>query len=57
MSKKLFTLCSSVVGAVATITSAFVTYYQPENATAIVAAIGIASTAIIEIMNLFTKSE
>lgn len=57
MTKKTFTLVSTVVGSVATIASAVVTYIQPAYATAIVAAIGIASTASIEILNLFTKAE
>lgn len=55
MSKKMFTLVSACIGGVATIASAIVTYIQPEFATAIVASIGIASTASIEICNLFTK--
>lgn len=57
MSKKMFTLVSSCIGGASTIASAIVTYAQPEYATAIVASIGIAATAIIEICNLFTKSE
>lgn len=57
MSKKTYTLASSITGSVAAIASAVVTYIQPAYATAIVAAIGIGSTAIIEILNLFTKPE
>lgn len=57
MSKKMFTLVSSCIGGIASISSAFVTYFQPTNATLIVASIGIGSTAIIEICNLFTKVE
>lgn len=56
MSKKVFTLVSSIIGGVATIGSAVVTFVQPAYATAIVAAIGIASTAVIEILNLFQKN-
>lgn len=48
MSKKMFTLVSSCIGGASTIASAIVTYAQPEYATAIVASIGIAATAIIE---------
>lgn len=55
MSKKVFTLTSSVIGGVATIASAVVTFIQPAFATAIVAGIGIATTAAIEILNLFQK--
>ena len=57
MSKKTFNLCTACVGGVSTIASAVVTYVQPAYATAIVGAIGIAATAAIEILNLFTKSE
>jgi len=57
MSKKTFTLVSTITGSVATIASAVVTYVQPAYATTIVAGIGIASTAVIEILNLFTKTE
>ena len=57
MTKKLFTMVSSIIGGVAAIASAVVTYAQPEYATAIVAAIGIGSTAAIEILNLFVKAE
>lgn len=57
MSKRTFNLCTACVGGVSTIASAVVTYAQPAYATAIVGAIGIAATAIIEILNLFTKSE
>lgn len=56
MEKKTFTLVSAIIGGVATICTAVVTYLQPAYATAIVAAIGIASTAAIEITNLFTKT-
>ena len=55
MSKKMYTMLSSIVGSVAAIASAIVTYCQPASATAIVASIGIGSTAIIEIMNQFQK--
>lgn len=57
MTKKLYTLISTIVGAVATIGCAVVTYVHPTNATAIVAAIGIGATAINEIMLQFVKEE
>lgn len=55
MNKKTFTLISTLTGCAGTAASAIVTYMQPEMATAIVAGIGIAVTAAIEIMNLFVK--
>ena len=57
MTKKLYTLISTIVGAVATIACAIVTYVHPAQATAIVAAIGIAATAANEIMLQFVKEE
>ncbi len=57
MSKKMFNLVVCVSGGVAAIASAVVTYIQPPYATAIVAAIGIAETAAVEICNLFTEKE
>lgn len=56
MSKKTFTLVSAIVGGVSTIASAIVTFINPMFAVAIVAAIGVCSTAVIEICNLFTKA-
>lgn len=57
MNKKVFALVSGIVGALQTAGVAIVTYTTPENATAINSAIVIAGTAIIEICNLFVKSE
>ena len=57
MNKKVFALVSGIVGALQTAGVAIVTYTTPENATAINAAIVIAGTAIIEICNLFVKTE
>ena len=57
MSKKTFTLVSSVTGGVAAIASAVVAYMQPAYTAAIVASIGIASTAVIDIAGQFVKSE
>lgn len=57
MSKKMFNLVVGVSGGVAAIASAVVTYIQPAYATAIVAAIGIAETAAVEICSLFVEKE
>ena len=57
MSRKMFNLVSGIVGGVAAITSAVVTYIQPEFAVQIVAGIGIASTAITEICSLFINEK
>lgn len=57
MTKKLYILITSITGAVATAASAIVTYCQPSYAAGIVAAIGIGSTAIAEILNLFVKTD
>ena len=57
MSKKMFNLIVGVSGGVAAIASAVVTYIQPAYATAIVAAIGIAETAAVEICSLFVEKE
>ena len=55
MKKKTFTFVSALVGGVATIASATVTFLQPQYAPAIVGAIGIISTATIDVMSLFIK--
>lgn len=55
MSKKTYALVSGVVGGLGTIASAVITYINPQYAAACVAAVGIASTAIIEICALFIK--
>ena len=57
MSKKTFNLVTGIIGAVQAAGVAIVTYAEPAYATAINSAIVIAGTAIIEICNLFTKSE
>lgn len=57
MSKKMFALINTLVTAVATGAIAWVTYYEPANATAINAAIGIAAGAVSQICNLFVKAE
>lgn len=55
MTKKTFTLVSSIIGGCATIASAIVTFINPAYSAAIVASIGIASTAAIEICLQFEK--
>lgn len=57
MSKKVFALVSGIVGALQTAGVALVTYYTPENATAINSAIVIVGTAIIEACTLFVKEQ
>lgn len=57
MSKKTYTLVSAVTGGVAAIASAVVAYVQPAYTVPIVASIGIASTAIIDIAGQFVKAE
>jgi hypothetical protein len=55
MKKKTFLFISAIVGGISTVASATVTFFQPAHAPAIVAGIGIASTATINIINLFVK--
>lgn len=57
MSKKTFNLVIGILGGVAAIASAVVTYIQPTFAAQIVAGIGIASTAITEICSLFVEKK
>lgn len=57
MSKKLYMLIQGVIGGVAAIASAIVTYFNPAYAAAIVAGIGIGSTAVIEICGLFVRND
>ena len=57
MTKKVFALVSGIVGALQTAGVAIVTYTSPENATVINSAIVVAGAAIIEICNMFVKSE
>lgn len=57
MSKKVFALISGIVGGLQTVGVAVVTYTSPEYATAINSGIVIAGAAIIEICNLFVKTE
>ena len=57
MRKKVFALVSGIVGALQTAGVAIVTYTSPENATVINSAIVAAGAAIIEVCNLFIKTE
>lgn len=57
MSKKAFNLVVGVSGGIAAIGEAVVAYVQPAYTPAIVAAIGIVETAVVEICSLFVKSE
>lgn len=55
MSKKTLTLITTVSGGVSAIASGLVTYFQPAMASAIVASIEIAETALIAICAQFVK--
>lgn len=57
MTKKMFYLVSTIIGAVATTAIGFVTYYEPSNATAITSAISAISTVVIEACAKFIKEE
>ncbi len=55
MSKKVFNLIVGITGGISTIASAIVSFIQPTYTPAIIGAIGIVDTAIIEICSLFVK--
>lgn len=57
MTKKVYKLVVACIGAAATVASAIVTYIEPANATAIVAAIGVVATAAVEVCDLFVKED
>jgi len=57
MSKKMYALVSGIIGGIGAIASAIVSYTDPAQATAILAAIPIAITAANEIMMLFVEPE
>ncbi len=57
MSKKTYNLVVGVLGGVSAIAGAVVAYLQVENTPAIIAAIGIANTAAVEICNLFVSEK
>lgn len=55
MSKKVYNLVVAISGGISAIASALVAHFDPSYTPAIVGAIGIAETAIVEICNLFVK--
>lgn len=55
MSEKLYKFIVAISGAVASVASAAVAYFEPAYTPAIVASIGIAETAVVEILTLFKK--
>ena len=57
MKKKLYVLISALVGAAGTAASAIVAYINPAYCAAIIASIGIGTTAINEILVLFVKDK
>lgn len=57
MSKKAFNLAVAIVGGITSIAGAIVAFIEPPFTSAIIAAIGIADTAVIEILSLFKKEE
>lgn len=57
MKKKLYVLISSLIGAAGTAACAIVAYIQPEWCSAIIASIGIGTTAVNEILLLFVKDK
>ncbi len=57
MTKKLYILISSLIGAAGTAACALVAYFQPAMYGAIISAIGIGTTATNEILLLFVKEK
>lgn len=57
MTKKMLALITGIVGGVQTAAVAVVTYTSPEYAAQINSAIVVAGAAIIEICQLFTKTD
>lgn len=57
MSRRVFNLVVAVCGGVCAIASAVVSFIQPSYTPAIVGAVGIAETAVVEICSLFVKQE
>lgn len=55
MTKKVYNLIVGITGAVATAAIALVTYFDPAHSVAINTGIGIAETAVIEIVSLFVE--
>lgn len=57
MSKKVFNLIVGVSGGVAAIAGAIVAHFQPAYTSAIIASIGVAETAVVEVCSKFIKAE
>ena len=57
MSKKVFNLIVGVSGGIATIACAVVAFFDPAYEYAIIASIGVAETAIVEICTKFVKEK
>ena len=57
MSKKTYNLIVGILGGVSAILTAIVSYIQPENTPAIIAAVGIVNTAAVEVCSLFLDKE
>lgn len=55
MSRKLYTLISTITTAVATCAAAIISYFQPEHATAILGSITAVEGCILTILGEFTK--
>ena len=56
MSKRVYALTTAIIGGLATIATGVVSFLQPAYTPAIIIAIGVGATAILEICNLFVKS-
>ena len=56
MSKKVFNLVVGISGGVATIAAALVAFFNPAYEAAIVASIGVAETAVVEICSKFVEA-
>jgi hypothetical protein len=57
MSKKTFNLIVGVTGGIATVACAIVAFFDPAYEQAIIASIGVAETAIVEICTKFVKEK
>lgn len=57
MNKKMFQMITAIIGAVATIISAVVTYVNPAHATAIVTCVGLVATCITECLLQFVVDD
>lgn len=57
MDKRTRTFVDVIIGSVTTVLMAGVTYFSPDHATVINGVIGSLDTAVVFILNLFTKKE